>query len=302
MSPIERIALIGFGEAGSILGQDLARGGRRVCTYDVLLDEPGMAAAMRAKAERCGVQVCASVGAAVEGVQLVISAVTAAASHMAATAAAESLGRGQLFLDINSVAPATKVLNAGSIEASGAEYLDVAVMAPVPAQRLAVPMLLGGIGAMRWLDALRELGFSVSVISDRVGVASAVKMCRSIVIKGLEALALESLMAARRLGAEEEVLRSLQHSFPHMGWEAELPDYLISRVAEHGRRRAAEMREVARTLESVGLAPLMALATAARQDDLIDAMGERGLRYELERPFSWRLLADRLTGKSSETD
>jgi 3-hydroxyisobutyrate dehydrogenase-like beta-hydroxyacid dehydrogenase len=119
-------------------------------------------------------------------------------------------------------------------------------------------------------------------------------MCRSIIIKGLEAITLESLLAARRLGAEREVLESLHRSFPHMGWLAELPDYLVGRVAEHGRRRAAEMREVASTLEGAGIEPVMALATASRQLQLTEAMAARELSYAKEGGFSWRALADAL--------
>jgi hypothetical protein len=122
-------------------------------------------------------------------------------------------------------------------------------------------------------------------------------MCRSIVIKGLEALALESLLAARHFGAEEQVLASLQRSFPDMGWGAALPDYLISRIAEHGRRRVEEMREVARTLEDVKLEPLMARATAERQEWLVESMQARGLNYQSEPAFSWRSLIDRLAEK-----
>jgi 3-hydroxyisobutyrate dehydrogenase-like beta-hydroxyacid dehydrogenase len=121
-----------------------------------------------------------------------------------------------------------------------------------------------------------------------------VKMCRSIVIKGLEALTLESMLAARRFGAEKEVLASLQGTFPHMGWQDKLPDYLVSRIAEHGRRRAGEMREVARTLEEVGIDPIMALATATRQDGLIDAMAAQGLTYPCGQGFSWRSFVDAL--------
>ena len=132
-------------------------------------------------------------------------------------------------------------------------------------------------------------------------MASAVKMCRSVVIKGLEALAIESMLAARRFGAEKEVLASLQGTFPGMGWQDKLPDYLISRVAEHGRRRAAEMREVAHTLEGVGVEPTMALATAARQDALIDAMTSHSVSYPHGQPFSWRWLADALADISRPT-
>jgi 3-hydroxyisobutyrate dehydrogenase-like beta-hydroxyacid dehydrogenase len=167
-------------------------------------------------------------------------------------------------------------------------------MAPVPPQRLKVPMLLGGARAAQLAPALQALGMNATAISGQIGVASAVKMCRSVMIKGLEALAVESMLAARRFGAEKEVLASLQGTFPHMGWEEKLPDYLISRVAEHGRRRAAEMREVAHTLSEVGLKPIMAQATAERQDWLIDVMSANGIPYAHGEEFSWRRLADAL--------
>jgi 3-hydroxyisobutyrate dehydrogenase-like beta-hydroxyacid dehydrogenase len=123
-------------------------------------------------------------------------------------------------------------------------------------------------------------------------------MCRSIVIKGLEALTTECMLAARRLGAEEQVLASLNATFPSMGWSTTLPDYLLSRVAEHGRRRAAEMREVARTLEDIGMQPTMAAATAERQDWLVDEMAAHDVKYPHGEAFSWRALADELAKKS----
>jgi 3-hydroxyisobutyrate dehydrogenase-like beta-hydroxyacid dehydrogenase len=200
-----------------------------------------------------------------------------------------------VLLDINSVSPAKKLSNAALVEAAGADYVEAAVMAPVPPQRLRVPMLLGGKRAGTLAAELRNVGMSTTALSEQIGVASAVKMCRSIVIKGLEALTVESMLAARRFGAEREVLESLNGTFPSMGWTGQLPDYLISRVAEHGRRRAAEMREVARTLQDVDVEPTMALATAARQDWLVDAMTAGGLTYSsLISPFSWRELADSL--------
>jgi 3-hydroxyisobutyrate dehydrogenase-like beta-hydroxyacid dehydrogenase len=294
MSGYRRIAVIGFGEAGGILGSDLARSGREVTTYDLLLEAPASRGAILAKAAAAGVRACASAREAIAGAQLVICAVTAASAAEAAGSAAAALQPGQVFLDINSVSPAVKHANARTVEPSGADYLDAAVMAPVPSQRLAVPMLLGGPRAAGAAEALRSLGMQARVISDRVGVASAVKMCRSIVIKGLEALVVESLFAARRFGAEEEVLASLEQTFPHMGWEGALPDYLVSRVAEHGQRRAAEMREVARTLGDVKLEPLMALAAARRQEELVEAMAALRIEYPHDRTFSWRTLADAL--------
>ncbi len=265
--------------------------------YDILLDSPSSRALIRDRAQRARVRVADTFDDAVAGAQVVISAVTASSSSDVASKAAGALRAGQVLLDINSVSPSKKLANAALVEAAGADYVEAAVMAPVPPQRLRVPMLLGGKRAASLAEALRGVGMNATALSDRIGVASAVKMCRSIVIKGLEALTTESMLAARRFGAEREVLESLQGTFPSMGWTGKLPDYLISRVAEHGRRRAAEMREVARTLEDVGVVPTMAVATAERQDWVVDAMAGKGVEYlALEAPFSWRELVDALGG------
>jgi 3-hydroxyisobutyrate dehydrogenase-like beta-hydroxyacid dehydrogenase len=134
-------------------------------------------------------------------------------------------------------------------------------------------------------------------LSGQIGVASAVKMCRSVLIKGLEALTVECLFAARQYGAEDEVLESLAATYPAMGWKERLPDYLISRIAEHGRRRAAELREVAQTLQEVAVDPTMALAAAQRQEQLADDLVESNLQVLRADQFSWRKLADELVAR-----
>jgi 3-hydroxyisobutyrate dehydrogenase-like beta-hydroxyacid dehydrogenase len=295
----KRVALIGFGEAGAILGTDLVLAGCEVSTYDILFDQPQTRAALRAKAEGARVRPADSLAEAAANAQLIISAVTASSSGDVAALAGKSLRRGQVFLDINSVSPAKKQSSSRLVAASGADYVESAVMAPVPPQRLKVAMLLGGARAAEVAPALVQLGMNATAISSEIGIASAVKMCRSVVIKGIEALAVESMLAARRFGAEEQVLASLNKTFPGIGWDKHLPDYLISRVAEHGRRRAAEMREVARTLTDIGVEPTMAAATAVRQDKLIDAMTAAGIRYAQDREFSWRALADALAKAES---
>lgn len=301
MSALEfrNVAVIGFGEAGTILGADLVAAGCTVSTYDILFDSADTRPALVTKAERARVRAASSLADAVKGTQLVISAVTASSSGDVASSAAQSLQPGQVFLDINSVSPAKKQTSCSTLEASGADYVEAAVMAPVPPQRLKVPMLLGGRRAADVASAVTRLGMNAKAIAIEIGVASAVKMCRSVVIKGIEALAVESMLAARRFGAEEQVLASLNQTYPGMGWDKALPDYLISRVAEHGRRRAAEMREVAKTLRDVGIAHAMASATAERQDLLIDVMTAQGIRYDPDEPFSWRALFDALDGEKS---
>lgn len=296
---IHRIALIGFGEVGTIFGRDLAERGLEITTYDILFDAPHARPAMLERARAAAVVPADTLGDAVRAADLVISAVTASSAGNVARDAAPSLSRGQWFLDINSVSPETKRGNARAVEASGAAYVEAAVMAPVPPQRLAVPMLVGGRQAQALAGALKEFGMNATAVADEIGTASAIKMCRSIMIKGLEALTVECLFAARRFGAEQAVLASLERTFPHMGWTAELPDYLVSRVAEHGRRRAAELREVAQTLNDVGMEPLMASATAERHDALVRQMVEAGVPYPAGEAFSWRTLADALAAANA---
>ncbi len=296
------IAVIGFGEAGGILGAELAKRGAAVRTYDILLDDPGARDAMLRKAAAAGVAAAATHAAAVRGADLVISAVTAASAVDVAKAFAPHAAKGQVFLDINSISPEAKRGNARAIEAGGADYVEAAVMAAVPPKRLAVPMLLGGARAKEVSAALDAMGFATEAVADRIGVASAIKMCRSVMIKGLEALTVECLMGARRYGAEKEVLASLAGTFPGMGWDKDLPNYLISRVAEHGRRRAAEMREVAQTLVDGGIEPRMSANTAKLHDWFVEALAAASAAWKADGAFDWREAADALLNRTEHHD
>jgi 3-hydroxyisobutyrate dehydrogenase-like beta-hydroxyacid dehydrogenase len=182
---------------------------------------------------------------------------------------------GAFFLDLNSVAPGTKRQASAIIEAGQGHYVEAAVMSPIHPKRLGTPLLLGGAHAAIFLEVAQPLGLNATIFSDAVGAASAVKMCRSIMVKGLEALTLECFLSARRAGVESDVLASLQQSFPGLNWAA-MGEYNLERMASHGIRRAAEMREVVRTVEELGIAPLMATATAEHQD----TMGHLGLKHQ----------------------
>ncbi len=295
---IRQISLIGFGEVGGIFGSDFAAAGMPVSTFDILLNAEASRAAMLAKARGANVCACHSLEAAVHGADLVISAVTASAAADVAVSAAPFLRSGQIYMDINSVSPETKRSIARTLGQSPATFVEAAVMAPVAPQRLKVPMLLGGAEAASVAEKLQAIGMNAKPVSDQIGVASAIKMCRSIMIKGLEAITVESMFTARRYGAEKQVLESLAATYPNMGWDAALPDYLISRVAEHGKRRAAEMREAAQAIADAGLEPLTALATAQRQDWLAQAIAEFSLAVPKGENFSWQEIADAIAKAS----
>lgn len=298
---IDSIGLIGFGEVGGIIGHDLAAQGVRVLAFDRLIGDPERRVALQEKARACGVTLVESLERAIDNVPLIISAVTAGCALEVARSVAARRPQGQLFMDLNSVSPRTKQLASEAIDGSGGCYIDAAVMAPVPPQRLKTPILLGGAQARALTQALHALGFNVRAFSDKVGVACAVKMCRSIMIKGLEALTTECLSAARQYGVEQAVLESLHQSYPGMGWNAQLPNYLISRVAEHGRRRAEEMIEVAKTVEEFGLSPRMSQAIGTVQARLADVMDEAEIHFGDRVPFDWTYLVDAVYGELKPT-
>ncbi|SIT42302.1 putative Phosphogluconate dehydrogenase, NAD-binding,-like protein [Paraburkholderia ribeironis] len=289
LTSIGCVAFVGFGEAGGILGAGLAAQGVRVSMFDLRND------LLRDKAHAAGVRVADTLQSALDGAQIVVSAVTADADIEVAQAVARCILPEQVYLDINSVAPSTKQYAQACIEGAGARYIEAAVMAPVPPYGLAVPMLLGGVDAARIAPLLNALGFNARAVAEKVGVASAAKMCRSVMIKGIEALTVECLRAARHYDAESIVLASLAETFGKMRDATDVPGYLVSRVAEHGRRRAAEMREVAQTLQQAGIAPLMSEACARLQDGIADEMQAGGIDYgTLPTPFDWRAFFDGL--------
>ncbi len=258
-----RVCLIGFGEVGQILAADLAAAAE-LSAWDILFDKPDSAPSLAVK--KGNVRAGASAKDAAADADIVLSAVTAASDLDAAKSAAGGLKPDAYFVDFNSASPGMKQKAASIVEECGGRYVEAAVMSPFPPKRLQTAMLLGGPHAREFLDQVHKLGFTgARFYADRVGPASATKMCRSVMIKGIEALLTESMLTARHYGVEAEVLGSLSDLLPVGDWE-KLARYMISRSLEHGVRRAEEMREVAATVREAGLEPLMSAATAERQD------------------------------------
>ena len=265
MSQAIRICLLGFGEVGQTLAADfLAAGFSQLVAYDVLFKRPDSAPSHAAIA--AGVRIARDAREAVADADLIVSAVTAAQDLAAAGSVAGGITRRTYYLDVNSVSPGMKVQAAAIIDQAGGRYVEAAIMSPISPNRVASPILLGGPHAAEFLTFAKPLGFTgAELFSEEIGRASAAKMCRSVVIKGMEALVTESLITARHYGVESTVLDSLKSLFPAANWSS-LARYMISRSLIHGRRRAEEMREVARTVAEAGIEPHMSAASAQRQD------------------------------------
>ena len=255
----QRIAQIGFGEAGRTFANagDWRQAAR---VFDSKTLNAASAGAMQQAYAQAGVIGCATLAEALADAQIILSLVTADQTPLAAQAAARAIPAGALFCDLNSVSPGAKARNAQIIEAAGGRYVDVAVMAPVQPAALAVPLLVSGPDAEEATDMLRSIGFTrVQICGDRIGAASATKMVRSVMVKGIEALTAEMLLAARAAGVTDAVLASLGGDW------AQKADYNLDRMLAHGLRRAAEMEEVVATLTELDVEPLMTRGTVVRQ-------------------------------------
>lgn len=251
---------IGFGEAGSAFAGAISA---PLDAYDCKTDDPATRCAMRAAFADAGATGHDSAAQALAGAQTVLSLVTASSALQAASDYARFLAPGALWIDMNSVAPDTKRRAAAVIEAAGGRYVDAAIMAPVQPAVLAVPVLLSGTHADDAAAALGDLGFSnIRIVGGDVGRASTIKMLRSVMVKGIEALTAEMVLAARSANVADEVLASLGEDWPQRA------EYNLERMAMHGQRRADEMEEVAKTLEALGVEPLMTNGTIVRQRGL----------------------------------
>ncbi len=258
------IGFIGLGEAGTVIAEGLhASGAPRVLAYDVALENDEARAALERRAADAGVGLHADLQSLVGESDIVFSAVVCSAAVAAAEAAAPHLRAGHVYIDLNSVSPDTKRRIAAIVTGAGARFVEAAVMANVPRLGHGVPMLLCGDAVPDVVETLAPQGMALEDFGREIGRASAVKMFRSLVVKGLEALFLECVLAASRYGVAKEVLDSVTVGYPGLDWN-QLANDLLRRTALHATRRAQELGEVAETLAGMGIDPLMARAGSER--------------------------------------
>lgn len=259
-----KIGFIGFGEAASAIAKGLKEAGvAEIAAFDVAAAEPSKASRFREKAKGAGVVLVDSPKALAEGSEIVISAVVSSAALAVAKEMAPHLSRRHFYMDMNSTSPQVKQEVARALASCGAKFVEAAVMDAVPPFGHKVPMLLCGTQAKALAALLVPFGMRLQVLGPEIGPASATKMFRSIMIKGIEALFIESALAASHYGAAERVFASLTESYPGLDW-SEFATHLMQRTALHGERRAHEMEEVAATLAAIGEEPIMSLAAAKR--------------------------------------
>jgi 3-hydroxyisobutyrate dehydrogenase-like beta-hydroxyacid dehydrogenase len=266
-----RLCFIGFGEAGQAIAAGLREAGvESIAAWDILFPKND-GGKLKEIAANIGARIANSAEDAATNSDIIVAAVTAASSLEAAKSVAPHLSGNPYYLDINSVSPGRKQETARVLDGA-ARYVDVAILAPIHPKRHQTPLLLAGPHAQAVLPLLvDELEMQGAIASDQVGAAAALKMIRSVMIKGIEALTAECFLAAQRAGITEEVAASLRNNYPGVDWPKAV-EYNLERMASHGIRRADEMEQSAITLAELGIDPLMTSGTVIRQRQ----MGELG--------------------------
>ena len=260
-----RIAFIGFGEVGRRFAGDLrSNGGIAMAAFDILANSPSTRDGYERAAHDLNVATRIDAKAACADADIVISAVTAAATEQVAEAASHFLKRGQIFFDVNSASPQTKQRASRHLEKTGTDYVEGAVMAPVKKLGIGVSILAGGARAEETAKRLNALGFNIKPVAQEIGRASATKLCRSIIVKGLEALMVDCARASTHAGVDEDVFASLSETFPAIDWRA-LAEDMQERVATHGKRRSEEMQEAANMVADFGIDEELVRAVANAQ-------------------------------------
>jgi 3-hydroxyisobutyrate dehydrogenase-like beta-hydroxyacid dehydrogenase len=244
-----KVGFLGFGEAASAIAEGLKQSGDiEILAYDVVHGPKTRERLWRIQQD--ALCTLPELGTC----DVVFSAVTASTAVTAAESVAPHLGRETLYVDLNSCSPRTKARVAAVVSESGAQVVGVAVMSAVKPHKHRVPMLADGPAAATFREMMLPYGMCIEVVDGPVGASAAIKMFRSAIVKGLEALAIEALVPAYKMGVASTVLKSLHDSFGSMDL-AEVVQYLLARHAEHSERRAHEMQEVADTIRECGIDP-----------------------------------------------
>lgn len=269
-----KVAFLGFGEAGRAFATGWATQSHlSLSAYDIKTNSDAAQDMWQAYRSH-GVRGGADVSDAVQGADMVMSFVTADQALTAAETAAPVLTKGTLFLDCNSCSPQTKIAASAAVAEAGGIYVDAAVMAPVHPGLHQTPLLLSGPRATDAKTVADTLGMSCSIVGDRIGDASGIKLCRSVIVKGLEALSAEAFLAAHALGVVDIVTASLDASYPGFDWKGRGATAL-ERMASHGKRRAAEMQQASSMLRALGLPSNMSDATTSWQTSVAKAAGSQ---------------------------
>ncbi len=251
-----KLAFIGFGELAQGLVKGLKDEGLSgIQIFDkAIADNSDSGKVMRQTAKELGIDIAASLEDLINSSDVIFSAVTPVAGLVVAKAVVQYLQADQIYADLNSCTPNLKKQSMAVIQESGASYVDVGVVGGISIQGHKIPCLLCGDKAAALEMLMSPYGMNMKVVDGPVGTAALIKMLRSVVLKGIEALMLEMFMAAEEYGLQDTMMDSIAATFNKGNFE-KYSDMLMSTHGLHAGRRSDEVQMILETIKEVGVAP-----------------------------------------------
>ena len=251
-----KIAIFGLGEAGSLIGSDIV-GGIAARGLDITLNGYDPADVDTPS----GIERHSTAQQAVADADFVLSFTGSVDACTALAQAIEAIPENAVYADFASASAGLKQDLAVTAENAGLRFCDVALMAMVPGNGVKTPAMFAGTGATALRDLLIGFGMPVEIVSNNPGDAAERKLLRSVVIKGLAGLLIESLDGAKRAGCEDWLWQNLVDEFTAM--DHRMLQRLVQGTGVHAERRFYEMEAASLQLTELGVEPLMTNSTVA---------------------------------------
>jgi len=285
----QKIGFIGFGEVGRALSQRMKEMGGEIIAYDKFADR------VEKKAEDLRIPLMKRMEELVRSCTLILSTLWPDTALEAAKEAAPFLNPGKIYCDLNSISPETTEEIQRVISSSGADFVKIGIMAGIIDRGFAVPMLAGGTKAKEVEEVLSSLGLTIRAIGSDPKHPAAMKILRSVCLKGLVALAYEMLKGAEKYGVSDQILESASEVMSKASFKDTINNWLAS-MPIHARRRAKEMEEAIETLENAGIDPVMSMGTKKIFEEIAD-LGLDEISQG-KTPDSYRILFEKITKRT----
>lgn len=280
-----KIGFIGYGEAAFNISLGLrGEGVTGICATDAMMNHEIMGKQVRSRAQEAGVTLVTTNKELAQWADIVFAAVPSSFTMDVCNDVKDCLRPGQLYVDVSASTPATKEAIWEAVKGTGVLFADAAMLGSLPADKHRVPITASGNGAEKFRELMTPYGMRITLAGEKAGSASAIKLVRSIFMKGIAALMIDTMQAADAYGVSEEIVASLSKSLDNIPFRNHL-DRLVTGTALHCTRRAAELKGSVAMQEEAGLNPEMALAAKHVHEAL--AKYEFAARYVDKKPSGW---------------
>ncbi|VVM32955.1 DUF1932 domain-containing protein [Terribacillus sp. AE2B 122] len=280
-----KLGFVGFGEAAYEMALGLhSEGIDKFYAFDALLDEPSLSERIRERASEANVELVGSANEVLDLCTIVIAAVPANKTLEVARSLTDSFEENLVYVDVSAATPEVKKQVASVVEGKGSLFVDAAMLGPLPVYKHKVPISASGSGTDLFIENLANYGMQITKISDNPGDASALKLIRSIYMKGVVGLMVEFLEAAKTYGVEEPAIRSIDETMNAKTF-VETMNRLVTGSALHAKRRAVELSGSIEMLQGSNLDASISIAAQKK----LERLAELNIpdRYKGSKPDTW---------------